>query len=84
MACGGGDGSRRVLPVGAAYDAVMGKVFVTDWSPPGMDLSPSNVSVINEHDRRGGRSIPVGIERWAATYDSAKGEVFVLDFGLAT
>ena len=58
-------------------------MFVTNTGPhPGMDLSPSNVSVINDTTDKAVASVPVGIEPWAATYDSAKGEVFVLDFGL--
>ena len=70
-------------PVGGAYDAATGQVFVTNTGPhPGMDFSPSNVSVIDDTTDKAVASVPVGIEPWAATYDSAKGEVFVLDFGL--
>lgn len=72
-------------PIGAAYDAGTGQVFVANLgSTPGAEFVASNVSVISDTTDQAMASVPVEIEPWAVAYDAATGQVFVTNIGNTT
>jgi YVTN family beta-propeller protein len=79
------DGGLGVSPESVVYDSAKGEIFVANLGLPTIvgsyQATAGTVSVISDATNSVTASIPVGSDPDGIAYDSAKGEIFVLNAG---